>query len=63
MGQKQEKEEIVSERFRYFYNAVNGKLKTSNIKPVIDLDLNSDKVKLSHRLILTPERHMVLFET
>ena len=45
--QKQEKEEIVPKNFDSIYSAVNAKLKTSNNKHLIDLILNSPRIRLS----------------
>ena len=47
MEQKQEKEEIVPKIFDSIYSAVNAKLKTSNNKHLIDLILNSPRIRLS----------------
>ena len=47
MEQKQEKEEIVPKKFDSIYRAVNAKLKTSNNKHLIDLILNSARIRLS----------------
>ena len=47
MEQKQEKEEIVPKNFDSIYSAVNAKLKTSNNKHLIDLTLNSPRIRLS----------------
>ena len=44
---KQEKEDIVPKNFDSVYNAVNARLKTSNNKHIIDLILNSPRIKLS----------------
>ena len=48
MEQKQEKEEIVPKNFDSVYSAVNARLKTSKNKHIIDLTLNSPRIKLSH---------------
>ena len=45
--QKQEKEEIVPKFFDSVHNAVNARLKTSNKKHIIELILNSTRIKLS----------------
>ena len=47
LKQKQEKEEIVPNNFDSVYSAVNARLKTSNIKHIIDLILNSPRIKIS----------------
>ena len=47
MEQKQEKEVIVPKNFDSVYSAVNARLKTSNNKHIIDLILNSPRIKLS----------------
>ena len=47
LEQKQEKEEIVPKNFHSIYSAVNAKLKTSNNKHLIDLILNSPRIRLS----------------
>ena len=47
MEQKQEKEEIVPKKFDSVHNAVNARLKTSNNKHIIELILNSTRIKLS----------------
>ena len=47
LEQKQEKEEIVPKNFDSIYSAVNAKLKTSNNKHLIDLILNSPRIRLS----------------
>ena len=47
LEQKQEKEEIVPKNFDSAYSAVNARLKTSNNKHIIDLILNSPKIKIS----------------
>ena len=47
LEQKQEKEEIVPKNFDSVYSAVNSRLKTSNNKHIIDLILNSPRIKLS----------------
>ena len=47
MEQKQEKEEIGPKIFDSVYSAVNARLKTSNNKHIIDLILNSPRIKLS----------------
>ena len=47
MEQKQEKEEIVPKNFDSIYSAVNARLKTSNNKNIIDLILNSLRIKIS----------------
>ena len=47
MEEKQEKEEVVPKSFDSIYSAVNAKLKTSNNKLLIDLILNSPRIKLS----------------
>ena len=47
MEQKQEKEEIVPKNFDSIYSAVNARLKTSNNKHIIDLILNSPRIKIS----------------
>ena len=47
LEQKQETEEIVPKNFDYVYSAVNARLKTSNNKHIIDLILNSPRIKLS----------------
>ena len=47
LEQKQEKEEIVPKKFDSVYCAVNAKLKTSNNEQIIDLILNSSRIKLS----------------
>ena len=47
MEQKQEKEEIVPKNFDSVYSAVNARLKTSKNKHIIDLILNSPRIKLS----------------
>ena len=47
LEQKQEKEEIVPKDFDSIYSAVNAKLKTSNNKHLIDLILNSPRIRLS----------------
>ena len=46
MEQKQEKEEIVPKKFDSVYSAVNARLKTRNSKHIIDLILNSPRIKL-----------------
>ena len=45
--QKQEKEEIVPKIFDSVYSAVNARLKTCNNEHIIDLILNSPRIKLS----------------
>ena len=47
LEQKQEKEKIVPKNFDSTYSAVNAKLKTSNNKHLIDLILNSPRIRLS----------------
>ena len=47
LEQKQEKEEVVPKDFDSVYSAVNAKLKTSNNKHLIDLILNSPRIRLS----------------
>ena len=47
LEQKQEKEEIVPKNFVSIYSAVNAKLKKSNNKHLIDLILNSPRIRLS----------------
>ena len=47
LEQKEEKEEIVPKIFDSVYSAVNARLKTSNNKHIIDLILNSPRIKLS----------------
>ena len=47
LEQKQEKLEIVPKDFDSIYSAVNAKLKTSNNKQLIDLILNSPRIRLS----------------
>ena len=47
LEQKQEKEEIVPKNFDSIYSAVNARLKTSNNKNIIDLILNSPRIKIS----------------
>ena len=47
LEQKQDKEDIVSKNFDSIYSAVNAKLKTSNNKHLIDLILNSTRIRLS----------------
>ena len=47
MEQKQEKEEIVPKHFDSVHSAVNARLKTGNNKHIIDLILNSPRIKLS----------------
>ena len=47
LEQKQEKEEIVTKTFDSVYSAENARLKTSNNKHIIDLFLNSPRIKLS----------------
>ena len=47
LEQKQEKVEIVPKNFDSVYSAVNARLKTSNNKHIIDLILNSPRIKLS----------------
>ena len=47
LEQKQEKEEIVPKKIDSIYSAVNAKLKTSNNKHLIDLVLNSPRIRLS----------------
>ena len=47
LEQKQEKEEIVPKNFDSVYSAVNARLKTSNNKHIIDLILNSPRIKIS----------------
>ena len=47
LEQKQEKEEIVPKNFDSIYSAVNAKLKTSNNKHLIDLLLNSPRIRLN----------------
>ena len=47
LEQKQEKEEIVPKNFDFVYSAVNAKLKTSHNKHIIDLILNSPRIKIS----------------
>ena len=47
LEQNQEKEEIVPKDFDSIYSAVNSRLKMSNIKQLIDLILNSPRIKLS----------------
>ena len=47
LEQKQEKEEVVPKNFDSIYSAVNAKLKTSNNKHLIDLILNSPRIRLS----------------
>ena len=46
LEQKQEKEEIVPKKFDSVYSAVNARLKTRNSKHIIDLILNSPRIKL-----------------
>ena len=48
LEQKQEKEEIVPKNFDSVYSDLNARLKTSNNKHIIDLILNSPRIKLSH---------------
>ena len=52
LEQKQKKEEIVPKNFDSVYSAVNARLKTSNNKHIIDLILNSPRIKLSQSEIL-----------
>ena len=52
LEQKQEKEEIIPKNFDCVYSAVNARLKTSNNKHIIDLILNSPKIKLSQSDII-----------
>ena len=54
MEQKQAKEEIVPKNFDSVHSAVNARWKTSNNKHIIDLILNSPRIKLSqsHNIIL-----------
>ena len=47
MEQKQEKKEIVPKNFDSVYSAVNARLKKSINKHIIDLILNSPRIKLS----------------
>ena len=47
LEQKQEKEEIVPKNFDSVFSAVNARLKTGNNKHIIDLVLNSSRIKLS----------------
>ena len=47
MEQKQENEEVVQKHFDSIYSAVNAKLKTSNNKHLIDLILNSPRIRQS----------------
>ena len=47
LEQKQDKEEIVPKNFDSIYSAINAKLKTSNNKHLIDLILNSPRIRLS----------------
>ena len=47
LEQKQEKEEIVPKNSDSVYSAVNARLKTSNNKHMIDLILNSPRIKIS----------------
>ena len=47
LEQKQEKEEILPKNFDSVYSAVNARLITSNNKHIIDLILNSPRVKIS----------------
>ena len=47
LEQKQEKQDIVTKNFDSVYCAVNARLKTSNKKHLIDLILNSARIKLS----------------
>ena len=47
LGQRQEKEEIVPKNVDSINSAVNAKLKPSNNKHLIDLILNSPRVRLS----------------
>ena len=47
MEQKQEKEEIIPKNFDSVHSAVNARLKTSNKKHIIELILNSPRIKLS----------------
>ena len=47
LEQKQEKEEIVPKKIDSVYSVVNARLKTSNKKHIIDLILNSPRIKLS----------------
>ena len=55
LEQKQEKEEIVAKNFDSVYSAVNARLKTSNNKHIIDLILNSPRIKLSQSDNITLE--------
>ena len=47
LEQQQEKEEIVPKDFNSIYSAVNANLKTINSKHLIDLILNSPRIRLS----------------
>ena len=47
LEQRKEKEEIVPKNFDSVYSAVNARLKTSKNKHIIDLILNSPRIKLS----------------
>ena len=47
MEQKREKEEIVLKDFDSIYSAVNAKLETSSNKHLLDLILNSPRIRLS----------------
>ena len=47
LEQKQEKEEIVTKVFDSVHSAENARLKTSNNQHIVDLILNSPRIKLS----------------
>ena len=47
MEQKHEKEKVVPKDFDSIYRAVNANVKTSNIKHLTDLTLNSSRIRLS----------------
>ena len=47
LERNQGKEEIVPKNFGSVYSAVNARLKTSNNEHIIDLILNSPRIKLS----------------
>ena len=47
MEQKQEKERLYHKNFVFVYSAVNARLKASNKKHIIDLILNSPRIKFS----------------
>ena len=52
LEQKQEKEKFVPKTFDPVHSAVNVRLKTSNNKHLIDLILNSPRIKLSQSDII-----------